>query len=521
MSLSRRLLALLGPALLCPAQAQSSSVQQQAQTLASGYALYLTAQGFRDYCVQNDPGTATRTRQAFTAWAQAQGLTGFEVQLSKLLGAKLQGELRTQLQAQVSGLTATFQKLGTPAQVCGLFPNQLQSDAFDVKGKAPGLGAILAGKPEAGTGANTAAGAAKGTATSGSASTAATGTVYTVAQLSSLAGQTLAAQPKGASARTKEGAVLNKLRSLGARVAVTGKVAPRFDSLEQEDERREVRWDVYCYNTLVDGALDNLRGKTVTVVGTVSDFDDSTNITLRDCQVLSPAAAAGLKKSTLSTADVGWRFKNQPAEKFLVAAGQGLKDSQIQGVYSELSYSTGVGGMMITTYPASLFLKDGTVYNDPYWAPNSFNYKLSRELEPQKWGKWTKQGKNFLIKWGDGSTDTFEVQETLKPAPAGLKLSGTYSSISGGGNTALGGDVVVAVTNAYTFTPQGTFKGGRSASGSTSNVTTLSQSSTSGTYSISGYGITLKYGDGGQKRLFFFVRSPKLVTIGGSDHLMD
>ena len=93
-----------------------------------------------------------------------------------------------------------------------------------------------------------------------------------------------------------------------------------------------------------------------------------------------------------------------------MAAGPGLKDSQIEGVYSELSYSMGVGGMMTTTYPASLFLKDGTVYNGPYWAPNSFNYKLSRELEPQ--------GKRFLIRWGDGSVSTFEVQETLKPAPA-------------------------------------------------------------------------------------------------------
>lgn len=520
MPLSRSL-ALLGLALLPSGQAQAQTPEQQAQTLASGYALYLTAQGFRDSCVSRDPATAARSRQAFTAWTQAQGLNNFEAQLNTLLGARLQAQLRTQLQGQIGGLTAAFQKLGTPAQVCGLYPAQLQSDAFNVKGKAPGLSAILAGKGTTGTATGSTAGAAKGSATPGTAKAAATGTVYTVAQLSTLAGQTLAAQPRGASGKAKEAAVLNKLRSLGNRVAVTGKVAPRFDSIEQEDERRVARWDIYCYDTVVEDALDNLRGQTVTVVGTPRDFDDSTNITLDDCQVLSPAAASTLKKSTLPVADVGWRFKNQPAEKFLVAAGQGLKDSQIEGVYSELSYSTGVGGMMITTYPASLFLKDGTVYNDPYWAPNSFNYKLSRELEPQKWGKWTRQGKNFLIRWGDGSSETFEVQETLKPAPAGLKLSGTYSSVSGGGNTALGGDVMVAVTNDYTFTPQGAFKGGRSASGSTSNVTTLSKSSTSGTYSTSGYGITLKYADGGQKRLFFFVRSPKLVTIGGSDHLKD
>ncbi|WP_084048374.1 hypothetical protein [Deinococcus hopiensis] len=55
-------------------------------------------------------------------------------------------------------------------------------------------------------------------------------------------------------------------------------------------------------------------------------------------------------------------------------------------------------------------------------------------------GLGTKPGKNCLIKWGSGSADTLEVQETLKPAPADLKLSGTYASISVDGNAAFGSD---------------------------------------------------------------------------------
>ena len=106
--MSRRSLALLGLAL----------PSMQAQTLASAYALYLIAQGLRNSCVARGPATAARSRQAF--WTPAQGLDRFEAQLGQLLGAKLQGQLRTQLQGQADGLTAGLQKLGSPAQVCGL-----------------------------------------------------------------------------------------------------------------------------------------------------------------------------------------------------------------------------------------------------------------------------------------------------------------------------------------------------------------------------------------------------------------
>lgn len=160
----------------------------------------------------------------------------------------------------------------------------------------------------------------------------------------------------------------------------------------------------------------------MTVAGRVRDFDHDTGITLSSCVVLSGAQAAQLKPSTLAVTDAAWRFKAQPAEKFMVAAGQGLKDSEILGACMEQSTGIGVGGAVLVTYPVSLFPKDGTVYNDPTWAPESFNYKLSRQLELQKWGKWTRQGANFVIRWGDGDTDTFEAQAPARRHPAHGRL---------------------------------------------------------------------------------------------------
>ncbi|GAA5514532.1 hypothetical protein Dcar01_03288 [Deinococcus carri] len=508
----------LGSLLLPAAQGQASQEQtgqQQALALASAYAVYFTAQTYRDYCIQKDPASAGRSRQAFTTWTQRQGLTQFEPQLSRLLGADVLAQFKAQVRDSQGDLMAALQKLGPASQVCGVYAEQLGTSAFDIKARVPNLGALLVGQ------ATTSTGTATGKTSGQTQAAAGVTTVYSVAQLSTLAGQTLAALPKGTSGSAAEEAVLKKLRSLGAQVAVTGTVAPRFNALDQEDDRRTARWGIYCYELTEDDALDPLRGKAATVVGSVSEFDRDTGFTLRNCRVLSAPAAAGLKKSSLPVADVGWRFKNQPAEKFLVAAGKGLQDSQILGVYLYPSTMVGVGGMAYPTYPPLLFLKDGTVYDDPYWAPDSFNVVLSRQLEPQKWGKWTRQGQNFVVKWGDGETQTVKVTRdlTMPPAPAGTKLSGNFRTIGGGGNSALGGDVTVAVSSDYTFTPQGTFKGGRSAGATTSNVTAASQSSTSGKYSVSRYGITLNYADGGQKRLFFYRMSNDVLHIGDSDYV--
>ncbi|MBZ9750782.1 hypothetical protein K7W42_07895 [Deinococcus sp. HMF7604] len=504
----RRLTACTALLLAAAASAQTPNAAAL-QALGTAYATYLSAGRLRDDCTARDPGTAAATKQAYAAWLSAQKLEGFDAGLRKRLGDANVTQLRSSLNPQLDALVGSMRTLGTAAQVCAAYRAQLKGDTFDVRGKVPQLNTLL--------GTGTAAGTTAATTTTTKAAPASTGPTvrYTVAQLSSLAGQTLAALPKTTSSSVAEQAVVSKLRALGPQVAVTGTVQ-RSRSLTQSDDRREVKWSVYCYDMAGDAA-DPPKGQTVTVVGRVRDFDRDTSLTLEGCRVVNPA---GLKASTLSAADVGWRFKNQPAERFLVAAGQGLKDSEVLGVYTTQSSGIGVGGMVIVTFPPYLFLKDGTVYNDPSWAPSSFNAKLSRQLEPQKWGKWSRQGQNFQIRWGDGETETFEVQDAIKPAAAGLKLSGAYASLGGGGNTAMGGDVMVAGGSDYTFKPDGTFTGGRFGGASTSNMAVGSQSRGGGRYSIQGYGITIKPTSGPEQRLLFY-RFGDALHIGGSDFVRD
>ncbi|WP_082506158.1 hypothetical protein [Deinococcus sp. Leaf326] len=505
----RRTALLAGLALapsLWPGAAAQTTDRAKLQALGTAYALYVGATYLKDLCAKRDPASAAKVGQAYAAWIKTQNLGNFEAQVSQKVGKERLAQLRANMGESLQSLDTALQKLGPANKACPALAAQLSSETFDVRRQVPNLGAVL------GTGAQSGAAPAPRPAAS-SANVA----VYSVAQLSSLMAQTLAPLAK-ASGQQQDAAGLKKLQSLGTVIAVSG-TTQRSRSITQEDDRRAPRFDVYCYDMAKD-APNPPKGP-VTVAGRVREFDHDTGITLDTCVVLSAAQAGQLKKSTVAVVDAAWRFKAQPAEKFLVAAGQGLKDSEILGAYMEQSTGIGVGGMVLTTYPVSLFLKDGTVYNDPYWAPGSFNYKLSRQLEPQKWGKWTRQGNNFLIRWGDGDTDTFEVEGTLKALPAGTKLSGAFQTISGGGTTALGGDVMVAGGGNYAFQPDGTFSGGRFGSVSSSNVAAGSTRKIGGTYVVSGYGITLKATGGQEQRLFFARYDKDLLYIGGSSYTPD
>lgn len=96
-----------------------------------------------------------------------------------------------------------------------------------------------------------------------------------------------------------------------------------------------------------------------------------------------------------------------------------------------------------------------------------------------------------------------------RAATASDKLSGTYRTISGGGNTALGGDVMIAAGTNITFYPDGKFESKSGKRGSSSRVTTSSSSTANGTYSLEGHSITMRYADGRTMKTAFAYMDPK------------
>lgn len=222
-------------------------------------------------------------------------------------------------------------------------------------------------------------------------------------------------------------------------------------------------------------------------------------------------STAGTSTNQTANTTSGSRPK---AEDFLT--DNGLKPAQIKGVVIHLEYRVGVGGAMYGSYEPYLMLADGSVYNDPFVSPYKFNAAKSKQLEPKKWGTWKEEGKTMSVTQSDGKTSKWTSNWFwTRPAVNGEKMAGSYGTISGGGNTAYGGNVMVVSAANLTFNKSGQFTmlstGGVSNSGDYGMASSaFSNKESAGTYLLNGYAIEMRFNNGKvQQQLFFFYPDSK------------
>lgn len=181
----------------------------------------------------------------------------------------------------------------------------------------------------------------------------------------------------------------------------------------------------------------------------------------------------------------------------------------LENLYLHLEYRAGVGGGVYPNYVPYLFLKDGTVTDDLSYYPTSVNDIAAwRRRDPRGWGKWTRSGGVISIQWDDArrKADRWEKWVETRAGAPGKTLTGTYRSISGGGNTALGGDAMVVAWGLYEFFADGTVVVGGGASSSNSTVTTgARRAEQRARYRIDGYTITLTFAGGRSERQWFYL----------------
>jgi hypothetical protein len=203
----------------------------------------------------------------------------------------------------------------------------------------------------------------------------------------------------------------------------------------------------------------------------------------------------------------------------------------IEGVYLHLEYGFGVGGMMTSNYEPYVFLQDGTVTDDLDFYPTSnVDMQTWRTRRPRAWGRWTKNSAAIAITWNDArrKPERWDKWFNAKPGPPGFTLNGFYRSIGGGGNTALGGDVIVAAWKNVEFSADGTVtsgggSGGTSGGGGTGVGVTASSRDVRqrARYHIEEYAIELEY-TAGRKEVRWFYRYPDgddVVGIGNGTYV--
>lgn len=212
--------------------------------------------------------------------------------------------------------------------------------------------------------------------------------------------------------------------------------------------------------------------------------------------------------------------------------------ARVDGVYFRLIGTFGVGGMAGMDFEPIILFKDGSYVEIRDQALEDMDIGADRQARPKSWGRWSKQGDAFVLTGASGKANNYELQQGqfFKAFPASAaKLLPAYKRLSGGGNSALGGEVTIAIKSKIAFAPDGRFVEGSdvgaTSSGSLSGWATAVSASNgkNGTYAVNDHTLTLTYADGTVKREFFAFASkktppqpdPEMIFVGDSVYTDD
>ncbi|GGK88679.1 hypothetical protein [Deinococcus radiotolerans] len=207
---------------------------------------------------------------------------------------------------------------------------------------------------------------------------------------------------------------------------------------------------------------------------------------------------------------------------YRTAPGQGLKDTQIEGIVHHFS-NRYEGINVIGVETVALLLKDGRAYFNLRWSPNELNLAASVKGEPKMWGQWQRRGAALEVKRG-AAWETLPGSLAVPGAPA-EKLNGAYEYFSAytSGTLMFGATATTRVT--YRFKPDGTYTltGGNIVYGNfdtgatqTMGAATSSDPTRSGTYRFSGYTLELRDQAGHVNRTvaFFWDKTRQHLYLG-------
>jgi hypothetical protein len=224
------------------------------------------------------------------------------------------------------------------------------------------------------------------------------------------------------------------------------------------------------------------------------------------------------------------RPKRKDPREAYTRAGAGPKKSEIYGIYSHMTTSIGYGGGVYMIYEPIIVFNDGTFYEDFDVPLEDFDVSAARTARPKAWGKWRKQGGKLQVLNSKGVWEDEKWIGPLPPAKQNDRLSGKFSSTTGGGNTAFGGGTAFIAVSDIEFLPDGTFRTGKfvgmssNEPSSDTSVVANSESSNRGQYTLSGYTLTLKFADGRVEKRAFAFMDPKTdrtaAYLNGSPYLI-
>jgi hypothetical protein len=300
-----------------------------------------------------------------------------------------------------------------------------------------------------------------------------------------------------------------------------------IDNMSNDSSNPEEDYCVYGYDAagkpFIYASSDRVYAEAITILRYIGPPDR-----------VSPAGEEAAKSAAEEEAK---RYK------FVVPPGKGVQPEQIAHVLYHIETKTGFE--VSSSTEVYLLLKDGTLHDGLPVPPDELDVALSRRKEPEKWGKWRREGKQFLAAWPDRPNhyETLKEVDVALPAKRNETLSGKWGTGSSSGMMITGSSYRLW---GVTFKPDGRFekyeRGGSSngtmaqtlndvhvytsyddegstVSASTpgvfvgNNKTKKKGSDRMGTYVFNSYSLTLRFDNGKEKRIPFFFQDAKKESL--------
>jgi hypothetical protein len=156
----------------------------------------------------------------------------------------------------------------------------------------------------------------------------------------------------------------------------------------------------------------------------------------------------------------------------------------------------GVGGFLTQDiYPMVLF-RNGEALKDVKGLTYSEGLNAHRSANPDQWTKWRRSGGRVELQTSEG-WKPLPFGQTYQSLPSQFRLNGTYRSLSGTGNVAIGGNSSVAAWRTYTFSSDGrVVRDGGAGASSGGTVSSSTAPNQRGRYEVDGLILRIQYEDG-------------------------
>jgi hypothetical protein len=162
--------------------------------------------------------------------------------------------------------------------------------------------------------------------------------------------------------------------------------------------------------------------------------------------------------------------------------------------------------MPIYTYMPYVLLRGGAAIRNPRTALEQIDVQSMRSSSPNSVGTWQMQGGELVLSF-PGMQQPRRVKPnrfyTAIPARPGENLTGRYRTVSGGGNSAMGGSFSVLSTREYLFFPDGRFERDTNTGVSGAGVAGRASGAGEGRYRLNGYTASFTTANGQTQNAFF------------------